>query len=41
VLRLGILDGWRGFLIASMSAFADLVMTAKLVQYSFDGEQKR
>ncbi len=41
VLRLGILDGWRGFLIASMSAFADLVMTAKLVQYSFEKEQKR
>ena len=41
VLRLGILDGWRGFLIASMSAFADLVMTAKLVQYSFDKERKR
>ncbi|MGD0211330.1 MAG: glycosyltransferase family 2 protein [Desulfomonilia bacterium] len=41
VLRLGILDGWRGFLIASMSAFADLVMTAKLVQYSFEKERKR
>lgn len=28
-LRLGILDGWRGFLIAAMSSFAELVMAAK------------
>jgi glycosyltransferase involved in cell wall biosynthesis len=31
IFRLGILDGWRGFLIASMSSFAELVMAAKLV----------
>lgn len=36
VLRLGIMDGWRGFLIASMSAFAELVMAAKVVQFSFE-----
>ena len=35
VLRLGILDGWRGFLISSMGAFADLVMTTKLIEISF------
>jgi len=32
ILRLGILDGWRGFLISSMNAFAELVMAAKVVQ---------
>jgi len=32
IVRLGFLDGWRGFLIASMSAFAELIMSAKLVQ---------
>jgi len=32
ILRRGFLDGWRGFLIASMSAFAELIMSAKLVQ---------
>ena len=31
IFRLGILDGWRGFLIASMSSFAELVMAAKLI----------
>ena len=31
IFRLGILDGWRGFLIASMSSFAELVMAAKLL----------
>lgn len=36
VLRLGILDGWRGFLIAAMSSFAELVMSAKLVQISYE-----
>ena len=30
IFRLGILDGWRGFLIAAMSAFAELIMAAKL-----------
>jgi glycosyltransferase involved in cell wall biosynthesis len=30
IFRLGFLDGWRGFLIASMSAFGELVMAAKL-----------
>jgi glycosyltransferase involved in cell wall biosynthesis len=32
LLRLGILDGWRGFLIASMSAGAELIMAAKLLE---------
>jgi len=36
LLRLGILDGWRGFLIAAMSAFAELVMSSKVVQYSLE-----
>ena len=32
VLRLGVLDGWRGFLIAGMSAFAEMLMTAKVLE---------
>jgi glycosyltransferase involved in cell wall biosynthesis len=40
VLRLGILDGWRGFLIAAMSAFAELIMAAKVVQM-IEGQGKR
>lgn len=32
VLRLGMLDGWRGFLIAAMSSFSELVMAAKIIQ---------
>jgi glycosyltransferase involved in cell wall biosynthesis len=30
IFRLGFLDGWRGFLIASMSSFAELILAAKL-----------
>ena len=30
IFRLGFLDGWRGFLIAAMSAYAELIMSAKL-----------
>ena len=30
IFRLGFVDGWRGFLIASMSSFAELIMAAKL-----------
>jgi glycosyltransferase involved in cell wall biosynthesis len=41
ILRLGVLDGWRGFLIASMSAFAEFVMAAKIVQFSFEKERGR
>ncbi len=33
VFRMGMLDGWRGFLISAMSAFAELVMAAKLMQH--------
>lgn len=36
VLRLGMLDGWRGFLIASLSAFAEFVMAAKIVQLRYE-----
>jgi glycosyltransferase involved in cell wall biosynthesis len=32
LLRLGILDGWRGLLIAAMSAYAELIMAAKLLE---------
>ena len=32
IFRLGLCDGWRGFLIASMSSCAELIMSAKLVQ---------
>ncbi len=34
VLRLGLLDGWRGFLIAAMSAYAELIMAAKVLEKS-------
>jgi len=30
IFRLGFLDGWRGFLIAAMSSYAELIMAAKL-----------
>lgn len=33
ILRIGILDGWRGVLIASMSAFAEFLMAAKLLHF--------
>jgi glycosyltransferase involved in cell wall biosynthesis len=41
VLRLGILDGWRGFLISAMGAFADLVMTAKILEMTYEKGRKR
>jgi glycosyltransferase involved in cell wall biosynthesis len=31
-LRFGFLDGWRGVLVAAMSAFAEMVMAAKMLQ---------
>jgi glycosyltransferase involved in cell wall biosynthesis len=31
IFRKGILDGWRGFLIASLSAFSELIMIAKVI----------
>jgi glycosyltransferase involved in cell wall biosynthesis len=40
VFRLGILDGWRGFLISTLSAFAELVMAAKVVQLTFESQKK-
>ena len=38
VLRLGILDGWRGFLIASMASFSEIVMIAKLIQLNIGND---
>jgi len=32
ILRRGIFDGWRGFLIAGMSSYAEMLMAAKLVE---------
>lgn len=32
VLRLGVLDGWRGLMIAVMSSYSEFVMTAKLIE---------
>jgi hypothetical protein len=40
ILRLGLLDGWRGFLISALSAFAELVMAGKVVQLTFEGQRK-
>jgi len=37
VIRLGFLDGWRGFLIAALSSFAELVMAAKVVEKRASG----
>ncbi|MCF8108203.1 MAG: glycosyltransferase family 2 protein [Desulfohalobiaceae bacterium] len=31
-IRRGFCDGWRGFLIASMAAYAELIMSAKLIE---------
>ena len=38
VLRLGILDGWRGFLIASMASFSEIVMIAKVIQLNIEND---
>ena len=35
ILRLGFLDGWRGFLIAAMSAYAEMLMAAKLTHRTY------
>ena len=35
ILRLGFLDGWRGLLIAIMSAYAELIMSAKLIRLTY------
>jgi glycosyltransferase involved in cell wall biosynthesis len=40
ILRLGLLDGWRGFLISTLSAFAELVMASKVVQLTFESQRK-
>ena len=41
ILRLGVLDGWRGWLISLMSASAELLMSAKIVQYTVQGKARR
>jgi glycosyltransferase involved in cell wall biosynthesis len=41
VLRLGMLDGWRGFLIAALSAFAELIMAAKVKLSSLDNQKDK
>jgi glycosyltransferase involved in cell wall biosynthesis len=40
ILRLGILDGWRGWLIAMMSASAELLLSAKIVQFTVQAKLK-
>jgi glycosyltransferase involved in cell wall biosynthesis len=40
IFRSGFMDGWRGFLIASMSAFAELVMSAKVIQLLYEKGKK-
>jgi glycosyltransferase involved in cell wall biosynthesis len=35
IFRSGFLDGWRGFLIAAMSAYAELIMSAKLTRKTY------
>jgi glycosyltransferase involved in cell wall biosynthesis len=40
-LRLGLLDGWRGFLIAALSAFAELFMASKVIQITFENRRKQ
>jgi glycosyltransferase involved in cell wall biosynthesis len=35
IFRLGFLDGWRGFLIAAMSAYAEFMMSAKLTRMTY------
>jgi glycosyltransferase involved in cell wall biosynthesis len=39
VFRLGLLDGWRGFLIAVMSSYAEFVMSAKVISLRFEKRQ--
>ena len=41
ILRLGILDGWRGWLISMMSASAELLLSAKIVQYTVQAKPKQ
>lgn len=41
IFRLGFLDGWRGFLIAAMSSFAELAMAAKLTWKALPKKRSR
>lgn len=40
-LRLGFLDGWRGFLVAGLSSFAGMVMSAKMIQFQMQRNKNR
>ncbi|HOJ15429.1 MAG TPA: glycosyltransferase family 2 protein, partial [Deltaproteobacteria bacterium] len=40
VLRRGFMDGWRGFVIASLSAFAELVMAAKVMELRMEESER-
>lgn len=39
ILRLGFLDGWRGFLIAGMSALAEMQMSAKVLELKYQSNR--
>jgi len=41
LLRLGFLDGWRGILVASMSALAEMVMAAKMLHLQMQRQQRQ
>ena len=41
ILRLGVLDGWRGFLISMMSAFSEFIMASKLLEHYRTAEAKK
>ncbi len=39
ILRGGILEGWRGLLIAAMASYAELIMAAKVLELTFKKQQ--
>ena len=41
IFRLGFLDGWRGFLIAAMASYAELIMSAKLTRRTYAGRHQK
>lgn len=41
VFRLGVLDGWRGLMIAGMAAFGEFVMASKLQEHHWQAGQRR
>lgn len=36
VLRLGVLDGWRGFLVSTMAAFSEFVLSCKILELDWN-----